>query len=117
MNEAYEGEGVSQDRQPYYVSVQAGQILEDQAAAVYELEIVASEQEVAQLRELFEELSTMDEASMFHFGRTFMETNSDQAMSGPCDDIINEIYRKLYKYGTAETKRHIESMQLFDVQS
>ncbi|MCU6712466.1 hypothetical protein M6D81_27595 [Paenibacillus sp. J5C_2022] len=112
MNEAYEGEGASQDRKPYYVSVQAGQILEDQAAAVYELDILATDEEVATLRELFEELSTMDEASMFHFSRTFTETDSDQSMNSACDDILNEIYRKLHECGTEETKRHIDSMRM-----
>ncbi|MFD0962294.1 hypothetical protein [Paenibacillus chungangensis] len=110
MNEAHEEEA-SQDKKPYYVSVHAGQILEDQAAAAYELEILATTEDVAKLRELFEELSTMDEASMFHFSRTFTETDSDQALNGACDDIVNEIYRRLHECGTEETKRHIESMR------
>lgn len=97
----------------FYVSVQAGQILEDREAAAYELEINANEDEVSRLRELFEELSSMEEAEAFHFASTPYKSNSDDALSGASDDIIGKIYRLLYECGTADTKRHIESMGLF----
>lgn len=100
-------------RKTFYVSVQAGQILEDQQAAAYELEIHANEEEVNLLRELFEELSSMDEAQMFHFARTPYAPNGDNSLNGAYDEIFGRIYRLLHEFGTGETKRHIESMGLF----
>lgn len=100
-------------RKMFYVSVQAGQILEDQQAAPYELEIYATEEEVGRLRELFEEFSTMDEAAAFHFSRTFLETDHDATLNRATDELVNEIYRQIYNCGTEGTKRHIESMGLF----
>jgi len=42
------------EKQTYYVSVQAGTVLEDKEAAGYEFEIQATEKEIEQLMELFE---------------------------------------------------------------
>ncbi|MFF2887180.1 hypothetical protein [Paenibacillus sp. NPDC057967] len=97
----------------FYVSVQAGQILEDQGAAAYELEIHANEDQVNLLRELFEELSSMDEAQTFHFAGSPYSPNNDESLNGAYDDIISRIYKLLHECGTSDTKHHIESMELF----
>ncbi|REK77797.1 hypothetical protein DX130_02135 [Paenibacillus paeoniae] len=97
----------------FYVSVQAGQILEDQGAAAYELEIYTNADQVNLLRELFEELASMDEAQTFHFAGSPFSPNNDEALNGAYDDIIGRIYRLLHECGTSDTKRHIESMELF----
>lgn len=97
-------------RKRFYVSVQAGQILADPEAAAYELAINANDEEVARLRELFEELSSMAEAEAAHFGSTPFMSSSDEDMNGASDDIISRIYRLLHECGTSETKRHIEAM-------
>jgi hypothetical protein len=99
-------------RKRFYVSVQAGQILADPEAASYELAINANDEEVARLRELFEELSSMDEAEVWHFARMPYETNHDESLNGSSDEIINRIYRLLYECGTHETKRQIETMEI-----
>ncbi|MFD0588328.1 hypothetical protein ACFQZE_09970 [Paenibacillus sp. GCM10027627] len=109
MERSFESEE-SGERKPYFISVQAGQILEDPEAAAYELEIVAGEEELSKLRELFEELSSMDEAEAFHFGGRPFSPDSDEILNGASDEIIGRIYQFLYEYGTDKTKRHIEAM-------
>lgn len=109
MEHNYETDGHG-GRKRFYVSVQAGQILGDREAAAYELEINANDEEVARLRELFEELSSMDEAEIAHFGATPYETSNDIEMNGASDEIITCIYRLLYECGTHDTKRQIETM-------
>lgn len=104
--------GGENERQRYYVSVQAGQILADPEAAAYELDIMANEEEVARLRELFEELSSMDEATAAHFSRPIVATNHDETINAASDEIITRIYRLLYECGTEQTRAHIASMGL-----
>nr|WP_306812662.1 hypothetical protein [Paenibacillus soyae] len=82
----------------------------DREAAAYELEINANDEEVARLRELFEELASMDEAEVAHFGLTPYEDSGDGAMNSASDEIISRIYKVLHDCGTKETKRHIETM-------
>lgn len=107
-----QGDGLDQTRRKYYVSVQAGQILEDQGAAAYELEIMANEREFIRLQELFEELSSMDELQTFHFAKTPFSPASDEEMNYGYDSLIVQIYQLLHEYGTESTKRHIEQMGL-----
>jgi len=99
-------------KKTYYVSVQAGQILEDQEAASYEFVIRATNEEITQLQELFEEYTTMDEAEIAHFSWNPYETASDLQMSAGCDGLLKRIYELLYSCGIDETKRHIESMNI-----
>lgn len=82
----------------------------DPEAAAYELAINANDEEVARLRELFEELSSMDEAEVWHFARTPFETDHDESLNGAADEIVIRIYRLLHECGTKETKRLIETM-------
>ncbi|MGO4693295.1 hypothetical protein AB4Z50_03345 [Paenibacillus sp. 2TAB26] len=108
-----EQEAGSEERKHYFVSVQAGQILEDPQAAAYELEIIMNENEYTKLRELFDELSSMDEAEMFHFSYSPFGSASDGEINAGYDQLIERIYRQLYEFGTDTTKQHIESMQFF----
>ncbi|MFC4776416.1 hypothetical protein ACFO9Q_06470 [Paenibacillus sp. GCM10023252] len=101
------------DRKPFYVSVGAGQILEDPGAAAYELEITANEEELNRLQELMEELSSMDEAQAVHFSWHPYGATGVERINAGYDQLIQSIYRLLYECGTDQTKRHIETMQLF----
>lgn len=105
-------EAVSSERKPFYVSVQAGQILEDPQAAAYELEIMANAEEYTRLREMFDELASMDEAQAFHFVSHPYGSASNMEMNNGYDEIIQRIYKQIYEYGTETTKRHIETMGL-----
>lgn len=101
------------ERKTYYVSVQAGSVLEDPEAAAFELEISANEEELNRLQELFEELSSEDEAEMAHFTSHPYGTTPVERINSAYDGFIEGIYKLLYELGTPETKRHIASMGLF----
>lgn len=101
------------DKTTYYISVQAGQILQNPEEAAYELVIEGNQEDVAKLEELFEELSSMDEAETFHFAKSPFGTAGDSEINRGSDDILLDIYRHLYQCGTDETKRHIATMGLF----
>ncbi|MFF2480584.1 hypothetical protein [Paenibacillus sp. NPDC058071] len=103
------------ERKIYYVSVQTGQLLEEEGAAGYELVIKANREELTELQELFEQLSTVDEAQTAQFGlRPFAGAGvDDEEMNKGYDQTIQQIYKRLYDLGTDSTKRHIESMRLF----
>ncbi|QAY65132.1 hypothetical protein [Paenibacillus protaetiae] len=97
----------------YYVSVQAGQVLEDPHSTSYELVIRANAEQYARLQELFGELSSIDEAGAGAYSLSVFHTDDDRKLNSGYDDTVEQIYRLLYECGTAETKAHIESMGLF----
>ncbi|WP_258171340.1 hypothetical protein [Paenibacillus sp. R14(2021)] len=100
-------------RKTYYVSVQAGSILEDPTVTAYELVITANEEELSRLQELMEELSSMDEAQTIHFAKTPYSPASDHEINAGVDGLLVDIYRLLYELGTDETKHHVATMGLF----
>ncbi|TJY41474.1 hypothetical protein E5161_13815 [Cohnella pontilimi] len=97
------------ERKTYYVAVGAGSILEDREAAAFEFEIQANEEELNKLQEMFEELSSADEAAAFRFPVPPV-TASEQERNAEYDHQLHSIYQLLYETGTEETKRHIESI-------
>jgi len=105
-----EANSPDKDRKTYYVSVGAGQVLEDKEAAPFELVIRANEEELNKLQELFEETSSTDEAGAFTFEGNPMV--SDPVEDATYDGLIRDVYRLLHELGTEETKRHIESMDI-----
>ncbi|MFC5402122.1 hypothetical protein [Cohnella soli] len=95
-------------KKTYYVAVGAKTVLADKEAASFEFAIHADEDEVRQLQELFEELQDADEDKALHFeGNPFVSNDSEDGMY---NSLFADVYRMLYKLGTQETKKHIESM-------
>ncbi|NBI29344.1 hypothetical protein [Chengkuizengella marina] len=99
------------ERKKYYVSVQAGSILEEQTAASYEFEIYASDKELTELEELF---NFREDAEHTTFIRSFipaMAYHNDQE-NDDYDEVLAGIYKKVHDLGTEETKRQIERMRI-----
>jgi len=97
---------------PYYVSVQAMQVLADPKAANYELEIIADELEVIQLKQLFDEMYHIDTGLTGHSLLNPLESTPSSELMYDHDQIMKQIYKRIYDCGTEETKQHIESMNI-----
>jgi hypothetical protein len=104
------------DKKTYYVSVQAGSVLENQGEAAYEFEIVATEQDVDLLLERFGELSDADNALAVRSHLPGLPYHQDSD-SDLYDYSLTEIYRVLYDLGTEETKETIANMGAIGEQS
>lgn len=98
------------ERKTYYVSVGARQALEDKEAASFEFAIVANEEELNKLQQLFERTGEPEEGADFVFSR--WPTVSDGPNNSEYESDLQEIYRMLHRLGTDETKRHIEAMNI-----
>lgn len=96
----------------YYVSVQSGSILKDQGAAAYELEIMATEEEVEQLKEWLDVRDDTDKASLLRTAMAGGAQYHNDFENDSHDEALQHVYRWLYQLGTKETKQHIESMGL-----
>jgi hypothetical protein len=101
------------EKTKYYVSVQAHSILSDQGAAAYELEILATDREVVQLQELFNNEGDAEDATFFRGMAPGIPYHIDDS-NDAYDYYLIEIYKKIYELGTAETRSHIESMNILN---
>jgi hypothetical protein len=99
------------EKKTYYISVETGQILEDQGASAYELEINATQEEVSDLENLF------DKKDRDNF-ETFLDPHVPQKWDEVGSDVqeynshLYEVYQKLYTLGTPNTKEHIEEAEI-----
>ena len=98
-------------KRKYYVSVQAKTVTEHAGDTAYELEIEATPQEVHQLHELFESESETD---FYNYVRMHdPEILEEELISNAwIDQYLTAVYRKIHQFGTPETRKHIESMNV-----
>lgn len=99
------------DKKTYYVSVGSGDIIRQEDAANFEFEIHATEEELNKLEELFEEKEEADNGSARRAITPYYEYHHD-GENDAYDASLREIYKLIHKLGSAETKAHIESMNL-----
>ncbi|MFD0695889.1 hypothetical protein ACFQZT_17560 [Paenibacillus sp. GCM10027628] len=101
------------EKKKYYITVGTGEVLENKEDLNYEFEILASEEEVDQLQELFEET---DNSSQSSYESSFLPWNVyyNNESNQEYDYYLTEVYRMLHQLGTEETKRHIESMHILE---
>ena len=97
------------EKKTYYVSVQAGTVLEDKEAAAFEFEIRATEKELNKLRLAFEEVDDAATDTFFRSGVPGVPYHYDKE-NDVYDDALVRVYRMIYDLGTPETKKHIENM-------
>ncbi|WP_027725378.1 hypothetical protein [Tuberibacillus calidus] len=94
------------EKKKYYVRVGTGEVLPDPTLSEWEFEILATPQEVHELKDLLE--MTDDEAFINYIKAhaPFQELEENI----PYDKKLETVYRYLYELGTEETKAHIRSM-------
>lgn len=96
----------------YYVSVQAGTILQEQGDAAYEFVIEATPKEVNQLQELIDMKLELGTRVFFQGPRLFEDQRVE--FNRNYDSQLNDIYQFISELGTETTKQHIASMGVLD---
>jgi hypothetical protein len=97
------------EKTKYYVAVQAKSIFRDQRQAAYELEVVATDEEIKKLRKLLDSLGESEQATYFrsmNLGIPYHQDNENDTY----DYYLRQIYNMINELGTAETKEHISSI-------
>jgi hypothetical protein len=99
------------EKKPYYVSVQAGTVLDNIEDAAFEFEILATPEDVDRLGEMFEATMEADHDAFWRAHTPAMPTHHDDE-NDAYDESLKMIYSTIYELGTPETKQHIESMHV-----
>lgn len=99
------------EKKKLYVTVETGEILEDQTAATYQFVIEANEQERRKLEELFE-IAHDAEMNTILPAMTLAVAYHDDPENHEYDGALMNIYKELHQLGTEETRQHIESMNI-----
>lgn len=101
------------EKKKYYIAVEDGQILEDQGASAYELEILATPLEIDQLQRLF---AKKEKENFELFIDPHLPNRWSEVQSGVVtyNQYLAQIYELVYQLGTPETKQHIEENQIIE---
>lgn len=97
------------EKNTYYISVGSRGISQIKSSSPFELEIEASEQEIRQLRELFDEMYSADWMGFFRAHVPYVQYHYDKE-NDMIDQGLYKAYSLLYELGKPETKHHIETM-------
>jgi hypothetical protein len=99
----------------YWVSVGNHEIVPQGEGNNHQFEIEANEQDLDQLRELFDEADQIDNGLLLNRASTPFEVFSSagqEVKTLPYDRQLIKIYRTIYNLGLPKTKEHIRGMNI-----
>jgi len=99
------------NKQTYYVSVQAGTVMQNKGDAAYEFEIEALQSDKERLEMLLGLKMSYDDSSFVRTPIPGIPYHYDEENDN-YDAVLLNIFKLIYDLGTAETKDHIASMHL-----
>ena len=100
------------EKKTYYIAVGSGEILEpEDMTGNFEFEILASEEDIDKLQELFEDTAMTEEDTAVRAMIPYRLFHKDKE-NDAYDINLQQIYRMIHDLGTPETKKHIERMNV-----
>lgn len=100
---------MTETRKKYYVYIPNGQITQDRESSPWNFEIEATDNEIIQLRELFDHNYSVGEDNFYRAHVPYLQYHYDRE-NDEQDITLQKIYEMIYMLGSDEGKRHIESM-------
>lgn len=98
-----------QQKKTYYVSMAHGEISQIKTASPWDFQIEATDDEIIQLREYFDQNYSTDIQNFFRAHVPYIQYHYDRE-NDAYDETLKKIYQLIYKLGNEEAKQHIRSM-------
>lgn len=96
-------------KKTYYVDLASGEISQSRSASSWNYQIVADDEEILQLRRLFDRANGANLLSFVRAHVPYIQYHYDRE-NDRYDQSLVKIYEMLYKLGNEEAKEHIESL-------
>lgn len=103
-----------QPRKTYYISVGSGEISQVKSGSTWEYKIEATDEEVRQLRNLFDGNYSNEVENFLRAHVPFVEYHYDSS-NDKYDSNLLQVYQIIYQLGDQEAKNFIESEGILDV--
>lgn len=98
------------DKKRYFVTIDTQEIRETSIPdGNIEYEIIASKNEIKELRELFSQKDDNAKKAVEYIGKPFDEWGADEERESYDQYLIN-VYKRIYKLGTEDTKDKINKL-------
>ncbi len=100
---------MSEGKKTYYISVGTGEISKSNTDSAWNFRIEATDDEIAMLREYFDQNYSTEWENFFRAHVPFLEYHHDK-QNDAYDETMVKIYQMIYDLGDQEARNHIESM-------
>lgn len=107
-------EGVDDmEKRKYYVGVASGQITQQPESTHWEYEIEASDEEIARLRDLFENANRQN-MGVAYVALHPVEGRKEERDFRAYSQTLQEVYRMIYELGNDEAREHIVQNKIIE---
>ncbi|MDZ5472612.1 hydrolase [Bacillus sp. 31A1R] len=96
-------------KKTYYVAVSTGEISQSSTDSPWNFKIEATDEEITQLRELFEQNYSTDWQNFFRAHVPYVQYHYDRE-NDAYDNTTQAVYGMIYQLGDQEAKNHIDTM-------
>ncbi|MFT4414900.1 hydrolase [Fredinandcohnia humi] len=97
-----------QPKKTYYVSVESGEISKVKSASSWEYRIEATDDEIIQLREIFDENYANEVEGFLRAHVPLIEYHNDSS-NDQYDSTLQKVFKMIYELGDQEAKEFIKS--------
>lgn len=94
-------------KKTYYISLGNGEISQISTASPWNFKIEASDEEIVQLREYFDQIYSSDWQGFYRAHTPYIEYHYDPT-NDAYDETMHKVYEFIYKFGDQEAKSFIE---------
>ncbi|WP_053367468.1 hypothetical protein [Bacillus sp. FJAT-27245] len=100
---------MGQDKKTYYIAVESGEISRDETSSTWSFKIKATDEEITELRSLFNENYANEWKNFIRAHIPFREYHHDKE-NNAIDEKLKQIYQAIHDLGDEQAKNHIEEM-------
>lgn len=100
-----------EEKKAYYIDVGSGEISQSATGSTWSYKIEASNKEIGELRELFDQNYSTEWQNFFRAHVPYVQYHYDRE-NDAYDQTISKIYGIIYNLGDEETKNHIKNMNI-----
>jgi hypothetical protein len=102
---------MDEQKKTYYIDVGTGEISQSATSSTYSFIIKANDEEITELRELFDQNYSTEWKNFFRAHVPYVEYHYDRE-NDAYDNTIQQVYGMIHKLGDDQAKQHIESMNI-----
>lgn len=101
------------ERKTYYISLAEGSISQVSTASSWDYQIQATDDEITQLREIFDQNYSSDWQGFWRAHIPFVQYHYDRE-NDAYDNGLQQAFKMIYELGDEATKSHIKDQGLMD---
>ncbi|WP_243298052.1 hydrolase [Bacillus litorisediminis] len=107
---------MTNERKTYYIDLGSGEISRSRTASTWNYQIEASDEDITQLREYFDQMHSTGWQNFFRAHVPYVQYHYDRENDAN-DRLLKDVYQLIHDLGDEEARKQIESIGILDEKS